>query len=414
MTTKNNDEGRKAALKIARLLGINGAHMGSDGKWMPGKNQEEFAEAIQHSAKFLISGEEDLSKESDNRAAAETLVKTGYWAGVRTVIRDGKPMYSAKRRKRKDWEELGQRGVVSIDTLPGGGLVSGKNDIAYDAVEIDSKGFVNHVSRSTDPDVFTNPDSARVRSRQLGCIGIRSYTASDGKTVWLPCTNTPDYNRAMNLRPDGRLKKPTRERRSRMMSKSIGNPLKNTKKPKKTGKRTPAPKKDRIFGSTLNAAGSASSSSSAREIDMSSEIINSLAVKLRQHNAEMKKANKPEWSQTNLRALKAVYRRGAGAFSRSHRPGMTRNQWAMGRVNAFLRILRTGKPKTSAYKTDNDLLPQKHPWRKRSSVATKSMNIDGVEYLIEHKEDSYSYRRNEILPVSRFVCSKIDGENLVQ
>lgn len=406
----NQNESREAALKVARLLGISGAHLNEDGKWMPGKDKEQFASALSSSTKYLINDDEDFSDESDDIDTIHSLVKSGYWSGVRTVVRNGKRSYSAKRKPRKKWENLSERGVQSIDTLPSGGIVSGKD---FDAIEIDSKGFVNYVSRSTDPDVFTNPDSARVRSRQLGCIGIRSYTASDGKTVWLPCTNTPDYNRAMNLRPDGVLKKPSREKRGRMMSKSIGNPLKNNKKFNKAGKSTRAPKKDRIFGSSLNKPESASSASSARDIELSSDIVNSLAVKVRQHNADMKKSGNESWSQTNLQVLKAVYRRGMGAFSSSHRPQMTRNQWAMGRVNAFLRILRTGKPENSTYKTDNDLLPRNHPWKK-SGIGSKSISVDGVAYIGEHRDDSYSYRRNEILFVRRFVCTKIDNENLTQ
>jgi hypothetical protein len=38
----------------------------------------------------------------------------------------------------------------------------------------------------------------------------------------------------------------------------------------------------------------------------------------------------------------------------------------MGRVNAFLKILKSGKPNNSRYVTDNDLLPADHPWRKKT------------------------------------------------
>ena len=68
--------------------------------------------------------------------------------------------------------------------------------------------------------------------------------------------------------------------------------------------------------------------------------------------------------------LKAVYRRGAGAYSTSHRPGKTRDQWAMARVNAFLKLLKSGKPANSAYKQDNDLLPASHPKSTKSSAST--------------------------------------------
>ena len=74
----------------------------------------------------------------------------------------------------------------------------------------------------------------------------------------------------------------------------------------------------------------------------------------------MEKKGKKDRKVT-LGMLKAVWRRGAGAFSASHRPGMGRQQWAMGRVNAFLRLVSSGKPKNAKYTTDNDLLPKKHP-----------------------------------------------------
>lgn len=78
--------------------------------------------------------------------------------------------------------------------------------------------------------------------------------------------------------------------------------------------------------------------------------------------------------------MKAVYRRGAGAYSVSHRPGMTRNQWAMGRVNAFLRLLKSGKPSKSSYTTDNDLLPASHPrsTKKKASVVTEALVASGL------------------------------------
>ena len=78
---------------------------------------------------------------------------------------------------------------------------------------------------------------------------------------------------------------------------------------------------------------------------------------------------KPEWSKASLGALKSVWRRGAGAFSVSHRPNMTRQQWAMARVNAYLRMLEKGKPDNLRYIGDSDLLPESHPWKKRSKSA---------------------------------------------
>lgn len=124
-------------------------------------------------------------------------------------------------------------------------------------------------------------------------------------------------------------------------------------KKKRTISQTPAPKKDRIKGSDKNTKGSASG---GKKITFTPAIEASLRKKAQEHNEKAPKGRK-----TSVSTLKAVYRRGAGAYSVSHRPGMTRNQWAMGRVNAFLRLLKSGKPKNAAYKADNDLLPAAHP-----------------------------------------------------
>jgi hypothetical protein len=114
-----------------------------------------------------------------------------------------------------------------------------------------------------------------------------------------------------------------------------------------------APKKDQIKGSSKNKKGSASGS---RKVVFSKAVETSLKNKVADHNEKAR-----EGRRATLGMLKAVYRRGAGAYSTSHRPGMTRNQWAMARVNAFLKLLKSGKPANSAYKSDNDLLPAKHP-----------------------------------------------------
>jgi len=124
-------------------------------------------------------------------------------------------------------------------------------------------------------------------------------------------------------------------------------------KKKRTISQTPAPKKDRIKGSKKNPKGSASGS---RKVVFSKAVEKSLKEKVETHNEKAR-----DGRRATLGMLKAVYRRGAGAYSVSHRPGMTRNGWAMARVNAFLKLLKSGKPANSAYKSDNDLLPAKHP-----------------------------------------------------
>lgn len=128
--------------------------------------------------------------------------------------------------------------------------------------------------------------------------------------------------------------------------------------------RAPAPKKEQIKGSKTNPAGSAEGSGSGITFD--EKTTTALKNKVSEHNDAMSKDNRPEWTRATLGSLKAVYRRGAGAYSVSHRPGMTRGQWAMGRVNAYLFLLRNGNPENANYKQDNDLLPAGHPKSSRS------------------------------------------------
>ena len=122
----------------------------------------------------------------------------------------------------------------------------------------------------------------------------------------------------------------------------------------RTKAQTPAPKRDQIKGSKTNPKGSASGKRGGIEITEAVE--RGLQGMVDKHNDRYKAKSK----KVDLGSLKAVFRRGAGAFSVSHRPGMTRNQWAYGRVKAFLKLVGTGERK-EAYTGDLDLLPSGHP-----------------------------------------------------
>ena len=124
----------------------------------------------------------------------------------------------------------------------------------------------------------------------------------------------------------------------------------------RTQAQTPAPKKDQKTGSKANPKGSASGSRGG--IEISAQSVKALENMRDNHNDRYKAKSK----KIDLGTLKAVFRRGAGAFSVSHRPGMNRNQWALARVKAFLKLVGTGERK-KAYNTDLDLLPKGHPQR---------------------------------------------------
>jgi hypothetical protein len=119
--------------------------------------------------------------------------------------------------------------------------------------------------------------------------------------------------------------------------------------------KTPAPKKDRIIGSKKNKPGSAASKASAKSITLNDQI-----VKVLKNKVEKYKKDHPS-SKLNVNTLKAVMRRGMGAYSSSHRPTISggapnsRTAWGFARVNAFLKK-KSGAKVKAAYVQDDDLL----------------------------------------------------------
>jgi len=119
------------------------------------------------------------------------------------------------------------------------------------------------------------------------------------------------------------------------------------------------PKEERgRTGSAKNEPGD--STTTRGGVEVSAEVESTLRDKIAKHN----EANPQDSQKATLGMLKAVWRRGAGAYSvgTPGKRGMTRAQWSMARVNSFLNILagnRSGYDKD--YNQDNDLLPAGHP-----------------------------------------------------
>ena len=124
----------------------------------------------------------------------------------------------------------------------------------------------------------------------------------------------------------------------------------------KSAAQTPAKPEERKKGSSVNKPGSAGTEathkikpkSSYASITFSEKTTQALKNKVAEHNKKYSK-------KVTLGQLKKVYRRGAGAFSSSHRPGQSRGSWAMARVNMFLKMQRGGKVKESYRKADQDI-----------------------------------------------------------
>ena len=159
----------------------------------------------------------------------------------------------------------------------------------------------------------------------------------------------------------------------------------------------PAEPSERIKGSKKNKPGSAAG---GKKIKFSKKVTKALENKVKEHN---EKHGDAKSKKTNLRTLKAVYRRGAGAFSTSHRPDQNRNSWSMARVNAFLYLLRNGRPKNSKYTQDNDLLPAAHKrsTKKSNAIAASAYIEEQLEVRLLPREE-YASDEHAIFSITEF------------
>lgn len=169
-------ERRAYALRMAIQLGCNGAHKMPDGSWAPCTSHEELMDLSDAAESNDWMKQNSLAslRARDRRARRR---KIGNKSATTT---------SGTKQRERDafgrWNESPKR--------QSGGLKKGLYSV------VAGKSAVPAGSpRDTDPDVYFDPESARIRSRQLGCIGISRRVSRNGRTVWMPCTNMSDYSR---------------------------------------------------------------------------------------------------------------------------------------------------------------------------------------------------------------------------
>ncbi len=131
---------------------------------------------------------------------------------------------------------------------------------------------------------------------------------------------------------------------------------------------------------------------------VSGRVRTALTNKVKDHNDKNPK------HRATLRMLIAVFNRGVGAYRTN--PGSVRgnvtsaDQWAMARVNGFIRALRTGKFRRKPY--DQDLLPSSHPLSsKKSGNKAESVRVgQAVSWSINKDPDPPSIVHGIVTSVS--------------
>lgn len=171
----------------------------------------------------------------------------------------------------------------------------------------------------------------------------------------------------------------------------------------KSSAQTPAKPDERKKGSKVNPPGSAGTKPDAKErakealekedekevvkaeITFNDKITDSLKKKVEEHNSKHSR-------KVSLSQLKKVYRRGLGAFSSTHRPGKSRQQWAMARVNTFLKMMRGEKVKDSYKAADGDIakgaeaFDHNHDYFEFEDLELQLAHINLIEAGVLHEE----------------------------
>ena len=161
--------------------------------------------------------------------------------------------------------------------------------------------------------------------------------------------------------------------------------LDNFKRGGRTIAQTPAPKKERIYGSNINKQKSSESNTSAKQIVFDEKTLKSIKNKVDKHNEE-----NPD-NKITLSSAKAVVRRGMGAYSKSHRPTIkggkpnSRVAWGLARLNAFIYKIKNGVSKSGKYIQDDDLINELNiKYNIGGEISKQSINNvknDKINYL---------------------------------
>jgi hypothetical protein len=137
----------------------------------------------------------------------------------------------------------------------------------------------------------------------------------------------------------------------------------------------------------------------ARKVTFSKAVSNALASKMKECNV-----GAFDGREASIEMLSAVYRRGAGAYSALANLGVSRHDWAMARVNAFVSLLQGSEGLSPMYTADFDLLPTNHPNSEMvltAGATTYTYDDELTVHLYESEED-YESQEHAIFSLAEF------------
>ena len=320
-----------------------------NGKKITLETYKDYPAGVSNNAKRGI----ELNEKVNNKCATQVgKIRAQQLANKENIsLETIKRMYSYLSRAGEYYDEGDTKACGTISYL----LWGGKAGLRWAESKLKELGELKLASMVVDKDyaiiddrlAYSTQEKAEEMAKNIGCEGFHVHEY-EGKEWYMPCK---EHTLSKHKCPEGYEKK-----KGKCVKKSsyaeIGprGGIKKSPKAPKSGTPNPNPK------GKGTAKGDASTSRGAK---VSKQDEASLQKKADEFNERYKK--KLGYGVT-IGQLKSVFQRGLGAFNVSHSPKIkSPTAWAHARVNAYLYLVRNGRPQNPKYTGDFDLLPAKHP-----------------------------------------------------
>ena len=291
------------------------------------ESYSDYPDAVKNNAKKGI----ELNKKVNNKCATDVgKIRAQQLAQGKPISKETiKRMYSYLSRAEEYFNPSDNEACGTISYY----LWGGKAGLRWSKSKLKELGEIELASMKVDDDfaiildrlAYASKEMAEKIAKDIGCEGIHEHDF-EGQIWYMPC----EKHALAEVGPRGGIKK--------------------SPKAPKSGTPNPNPKGEGT------AKGDASTTRGAK-VSKKDE------ATLKQKSDDFNKRYKDKLGYgVNVGMLKAVFQRGLGAFNVSHSPRVTNpSQWAFARVNAFMYMVRNGRPQNAKYTGDFDLLPKGHP-----------------------------------------------------
>ena len=312
----------------------------------------DYPNGVKNNAKRGI----ELNEKVNNKCATQVgKIRAKQLAQGKPISKETiKRMYSFLSRAEEYYDESDTKACGTISYL----LWGGKAGKRYAEAKLKELGEIELASMIVNDEfaiiddrlAYSTQEKAEEMAKNIGCEGFHTHDF-EGKTWYMPCEFHIKDDLGYHKCPKGYKKKDGKCVKMAEVGERGG--IRKSPKAPKSDTPNPNPKgKGTAKGDASTGRGAKVSKADEATLQKKSDDFNERYKKKLGYGVTVGK-------------LKAVFQRGLGAFNVSRSPRVSSaSQWAFARVNAFLYLVKNGRPQNKKYTGDNDLLPKGHPKNK--------------------------------------------------